>query len=128
MIEMQLVDVPTQFPMACSCGNQKGPLVDTHREKLGAHEYVCLECGKKYASLFGLAPWKDVEEKAKIAQMVASLERELDVTRTQLKAERDESELKGRVIEDLSEKLDNAEGKIASLTERMNQAAEELVA
>lgn len=125
---MQLVDVPALFPSACSCGNQKGPLVDTHREVAGLHQYVCLNCAKAYANLFGLVSWKDAEEKADVATQIARLEYELSNVEKKLREERDESELKDRAIDKLKVELEKANARIAHLEELRRRTAAEALA
>lgn len=79
MIDFQLVDSPVLYPNACSCGNAKGKMIDTHFEvgPDGRRVYLCKRCCKRAAQIHGFAPGERMEQlenaAAELEQMLVEM-------------------------------------------------------
>ena len=72
--EAQIVPQPFVFPMACLCGNQKGPILDTMMEKAGLRIYVCRSCAKDIARSFGFADGAELDKLMDARQLLDNAE------------------------------------------------------
>lgn len=82
MLDPILVDSPVQFPGRCVCGNQTGPLVDTHIEIEGVGRiYLCERCIRTGGDLLGMVTHDQavrLDDRAAVAEArVVELETEL---------------------------------------------------
>ena len=129
MLEPVLVDTPTKFPQACFvCTGQTGPMIDWQAEKPGGlHLYTCARCNKESARVSGFGEGERLDELEEALQAYAAHERELVAFRIDLKAEREDGELKDKAIEELEIELEAKKGRIAQLEELRRSTVETLV-
>jgi len=87
MREMRLVETAIAYPLACACGSQQGPLVDTQITNHQGRLYLCTRCVHTAASLHGYASPEEVsalhEQIDVFRGQTAELEEELQQARDQ---------------------------------------------
>ena len=125
MLPFAVIPSPLRFPYACvGCGNQKGPLVNTHRELPGYGDvYVCKRCAKQIAEVLGFAPGEKLAELEQAVDIHAADELEIGVLRTKIaevELERKELEAKLAATEDM---LGEAHGRVIQLEGRLAEDA-----
>ena len=76
MLDFILLDHPLIFPFACVCGNQRGPILDTHYEIAGSRIYLCQRCVKSGARILGFSSGERLDELEAASESVLEKERE----------------------------------------------------
>lgn len=116
MLEFIPLDHPIAFPHYCiACGGgQQGPVLDTHREVGGLRVYLCRECVKRSARIFGFTAGERLDELAAAAGSLEEKERELAQIRFQLSEAND-------VIWNQGQYLHVANDEVEGLQARVNQ-------
>jgi len=77
MLDFILLDHPLIFPFACVCGNQRGPILDTHYEIAGSRIYLCQRCVKSGARILGFSSGERLDELEAASESVLEKEREI---------------------------------------------------
>ena len=76
MLDFILLDHPLIFPFACVCGNQRGPILDTHYEIAGSRIYLCQRCVKSGARILGFSSGERLDELEAASESVVEKDRE----------------------------------------------------
>ena len=85
MLEFIVLERAIGFPGTCiGCNSQTGPVLDTHREVAGLRVYLCQECIKRGARIFGFVEGNRLDELAGASASVAEKEREIAALQEQL--------------------------------------------
>ena len=77
MIEFTVVDYPSQWPQQCSCGSQKGPMVDTHFERANERVYFCDLCVKRAALARGFIKGAEADKREGALKELAERDRQI---------------------------------------------------
>ena len=125
MIAPEVVQTAAMYPMHCvGCTNVYGPFIDFERETHSGRIYLCRDCARTAARLFGFSKGKKLEELSAAAvsletatERIAELEA-LTVQLAPIEAEKD------AVIADLNEQLSALESQINMLKGHMAEEAE----
>ena len=131
MLEYQIVDHASMFPMNCSiCQSQKGPFVDTFAENPVGRIYICKSCARRAARIFGFAPGKKLDELQDASVLLEQKDAEVSGLLEEITEIRMQNGSERATVKDLAGRLEEANARLQTiehLAAQVERGAHELV-